>query len=247
MKNIKLIVAYDGTNYHGFQEQKGTGLDTIQEVLEKALPKLTKREIKIIGAGRTDAGVHARGQVVNFKCDDWPIPLTKTALAVNALLPNDIAVLKAELVPLDFHARFSAISKTYCYRVYNERILDPFVARYALHEPRRLDVQAINEACQYLIGEHDFKSFQSKGTPVKTTIRKLTQARADKEGKLVKFIFSANGFLYNMVRIMVGTLIQVGLLKIKPEALRDILEAKDRTKAGPTAPPQGLFLERVEY
>ena len=247
MKNIKLIVAYDGTNYHGFQEQKGTGLDTIQEVLEKALSKLTKREIKIIGAGRTDAGVHARGQVVNFKCDDWPIPLTKTALAVNALLPNDIAVLKAELVPLDFHARFSAISKTYCYRVYNERILDPFVARYALHEPRRLDVQAIDEACQYLIGEHDFKSFQSKGTPVKTTIRKLTEARVRKEGKLVKFTFSANGFLYNMVRIMVGTLIQVGLLKIKPEALRDILEAKDRTKAGPTVPPQGLFLERVDY
>ncbi len=247
MKNIKLTVAYDGTNYHGFQEQKGTGLDTIQEVLEKALYKLTEREIKIIGAGRTDAGVHARGQVVNFKCDDWRIPLAKTPLVLNSLLLNDIAVLKAELVPLDFHARFSAISKTYCYRVYNERILDPFEARYTLHEPRKLDMQAINEACRYLIGEHDFKSFKSQGTPVKTTIRKLTQARADKEGKLVKFIFSANGFLYNMVRIMVGTLIQVGLLKIKPEALRDILEAKDRTKAGPTAPPQGLFLERVEY
>ncbi|MBO8136852.1 MAG: tRNA pseudouridine(38-40) synthase TruA [Desulfotomaculum sp.] len=245
--NIKLTVAYDGTDYHGFQEQRGTGFVTIQEVLEKALSKLAKQRIQVTGAGRTDSGVHAKGQVVNFKSESWPVPLDKIPLAVNALLPGDVVVLKAEKVPDEFHARFSAVKKTYVYTILNQRLPDPFTKRYALHEPRPLDDDAMNRAAQYLVGEHDFKSFQAQGTPVKTTVRKLTEASVKRDGCKLYLRFTANGFLYNMVRIMTGTLIQVGLGKIKPDDVKLILESRDRTKAGPTVPPQGLCMEKVYY
>ncbi|MBM7853859.1 tRNA pseudouridine38-40 synthase [Desulfohalotomaculum tongense] len=245
--NIKLTVAYDGTNYHGFQEQRGTKYVTIQELLEKSLSKLAKQRIQVIGAGRTDSGVHARGQVVNFKCDSWPVPLNKVPLAVNALLPGDVVVLKAEEVPADFHARFSALGKTYTYTIYNHPLPDPFSRRFALHEPRPLDDKAMNEAAQFLVGKHDFKSFQAQGTPVKTTVREITAAGVKRERDYLYLKFTANGFLYNMVRIMTGTLIQVGLGKIKPADVKTILESKDRTKAGPTAPPQGLCMDEIYY
>jgi len=247
MKNIKLTVAYDGTEYHGFQKQKGTELPTIQSVLEQCLFKLSKKSIEIIGAGRTDAGVHARGQVINFQCENWYVPIKKTPLALNSLLPKDIVVRKAELVPFDFHARFSAVCKTYSYIIYNAKIPDPFIVRFALHEPRKLDVEGMRTAAQHLIGKHDFNSFCAKGTSVKTTIRTLMNADINKEQEQIKLTFSADGFLYNMVRIMVGTLMQVGLGKIKHEDIKYILHIKDRRSAGPTVPPQGLFLEKVIY
>lgn len=247
MRNIKLTVAYDGTNYHGFQEQRGTGLSTVQESLENILSSLADCRVQVIGAGRTDAGVHARGQVVNFDAQNWPIPVERIPLAMNGHLPGDIVVSAAEEVADDFHARFSAVAKTYQYIVWNGRISSPFHRLYSYFLPVPLDVEAMSNASTHLLGRHDFKCFQAAGSTVKNTVRRLWQADVIGEGSLVKFIFTGNGFLYNMVRIMVGTLVQVGLGKTKPEMVKEVLESRDRVKAGPTMPPQGLFLEQVKY
>ncbi|SHJ07096.1 tRNA pseudouridine(38-40) synthase TruA [Desulfofundulus thermosubterraneus] len=248
MRNIKLTIAYDGTNYHGFQEQRGTGLVTIQEVLEKCLRRLAGREIRVTGAGRTDAGVHARGQVVNFDAAGWNIPAERIVLALNGMLPRDIAALEAEEVGPEFHARYSALAKTYRYTIYNSRIPSPFWRLYSHFVPRPLDVQAMAGAAQWLVGTHDFASFQAAGSPVKHTVRTLFSVDVCREGKeVIHLIFRGNGFLYNMVRIMVGTLIEVGLGKRDPDDIPAILAARNRTRAGPTAPPEGLCLERVEY
>ncbi|MGB9804947.1 tRNA pseudouridine(38-40) synthase TruA [Desulfofundulus sp.] len=248
MRNIKLTIAYDGTNYHGFQEQRGTGLVTVQEVLEKCLTRLAGREIRVIGAGRTDAGVHARGQVVNFDACGWPIPTERIVLALNGVLPGDIAALKAEEVSPEFHARYSALAKTYRYTIYNSRIPSPFWRLYSYFVPRPLDVEAMSEAAKKLLGTHDFSSFQAAGSPVRNTVRTLFDVDVFREGdELVHLTFRGNGFLYNMVRIMAGTLIEVGLGKRDPDDIPFILAARDRTQAGPTVPPGGLCLERVEY
>jgi len=247
MRNIKLTVAYDGTEYHGFQEQRGTGLKTVQEVLEKSLARLAGRFVRVIGAGRTDAGVHARGQVVNFDADGWHIPVERIVLALNGVLPPDVAAICAESVPADFHARFSATAKTYCYTLYNSRVPSPFHRRYSLFVPRPLNDNAMRAAAERLVGEHDFASFQAVGTPVKSTVRILYRVTVEREGPLVFLRFRGNGFLYNMVRIMVGTLLEVGLGKRPPEDISAVLAARDRTRAGPTVPPQGLCLEEVEY
>ncbi|GAB6178872.1 tRNA pseudouridine(38-40) synthase TruA [Desulfotomaculum defluvii] len=247
MKNIKLTVAYDGTNYHGFQEQRGTGLATIQEVLESTLSTLGKNSIQVIGAGRTDAGVHAQGQVVNFRSDKWPIPIEKIHLAMNALLPLDLRIVKAEEVTMDFHARFSASAKTYRYSIYNHRVLSPFHRLYCYHEPRKLDVEAMRKGALHLLGSHDFKSFQAQGTPVKDTIRTIFRAEIIEELPIIHLYVRGNGFLYNMVRIITGTLIGLGIGKIKPEDMPGIIQGKNRKLAGFTAPPQGLCLMEVEY
>ncbi|AEF93149.1 tRNA pseudouridine synthase A [Desulfotomaculum nigrificans CO-1-SRB] len=247
MKNIKLTVAYDGTNYHGFQEQRGTGLATVQEVLEAALSKVANETVQVIGAGRTDAGVHARGQVVNFRSTNWPVPTEKIHLAVNSLLPDDIAVIKAEEVPLDFHARFSATAKTYRYSIYNHRVMSPLHRLYAYHEPRPLDIEAMRQAAQYLLGTHDFKSFQAQGTPVKDTVRTIYRAELVSEPPLIHLYLRGNGFLYNMVRIITGTLLDVGKGKKFPPEMKSIIEARNRTRAGTTVPPHGLCLMEVEY
>lgn len=247
MRNIKLIVAYDGTNYHGFQEQRGTGLPTVQETLEKCLSRLAGRRVQVIGAGRTDAGVHARGQVVNFNAEGWPIPVERIPLAMNGVLPGDIVVTGAEEVAGDFHARFSARSKTYRYSIWNDRLPSPFHRLYSYFLPVPLDLEAMSRASAYLLGRHDFKCFQAAGSAVTDTVRVLWRADIRREGPLVQFIFQGNGFLYNMVRIMVGTLVQVGTGKISPERVKLILESRDRIEAGPTMPPRGLCLEQVEY
>lgn len=247
MRNVKLTVAYDGTNYHGFQEQRGSGLATIQEELERCLTKLAKRNIQVIGAGRTDAGVHARGQVVNFDASSWSIPVERLPLAMNGLLPRDISVCKAEEVSPDFHARFSALAKTYQYTVYNSRIPSPFYRLYSFFEPRTLKVEAMREAAGYLVGKKDFASFRAVGTPVKTTVRTIHGAEVIRDGPVISFVFRGDGFLYNMVRIMVGTLLEVGLGKSLPEYVNEVIKAVNRTLAGPTVPPQGLCLEEVEY
>lgn len=247
MKNIKLTVVYDGTNYHGFQEQRGTGLATVQEVLENTLSKIAKRPVQIIGAGRTDAGVHAQGQVVNFRCENWPVPTEKIHLAMNTMLPDDIKVLKAEDVPLDFHSRFSATAKTYRYSIYNHRISSPLHRLYCYYEPRILDIDAMRQGAQCLLGTHDFKSFQAQGTPVKDTIRTIYRADVVYESPVIHIYIRGNGFLYNMVRIIVGTLVEIGMGKIKPEEMATIITARNRTLAGTTVPPQGLCMMEVEY
>ncbi|MHB8156661.1 MAG: tRNA pseudouridine(38-40) synthase TruA [Desulfocucumaceae bacterium] len=247
MRNVKLTVAYEGTDYHGFQEQRGTGLPTIQEILESRLSGLAKRMVRVIGAGRTDAGVHARGQVVNFDAGGWNIPTERIPLALNGVLPGDIAVLRSEDVEVDFHARFSAVAKEYRYTVYNARVPDPFMWRYSFFYPRALDVEAMNEAASHLKGKHDFSAFKSEGNPVKSTVRTLYNIDIEPGGNILQLVFRGDGFLYNMVRILVGTLLEVGLKKYPPGKVVDIIESGDRARAGSTAPPQGLCLMRVFY
>ncbi len=247
MRNIKLTLAYDGTNYYGFQEQRGTGLVTIQEVLEQRLGQMAGRRVQVIGAGRTDSGVHARGQVVNFDAAGWPIPVERMPLAINGMLPRDIVVTDAREVGEDFHARKSARAKTYCYSIWNNRIPSPFDRLYSSFLPAPLDDAAMSTACAFLMGKHDFKCFQAAGATVKTTVRTLYRVEVIRKGSLVQFVFNGDGFLYNMVRIMTGTLLQVGMGKNDPEAIKTIVTSKQRILAGPTMPPQGLCLEFVEY
>ena len=247
MRNIKLTVAYDGTNYHGFQEQRGTGLATVQEEMEACLKRLTGHRRQIIGAGRTDAGVHARGQVVNFDAAGWPIPARRIPLAVNGVLPGDIVVTEALEVPREFHARFSARAKTYRYSIWNARIPSPFHRLYSTFVPVPLDDGAMAAAASLLNGRHDFKCFQASGSTVRDTVREIYRAEVEREGSLLHFVFCGSGFLYNMVRIMAGTLVQVGMGKAEPAYVHQVLESRARVMAGPTLPPQGLCLERVEY
>ncbi len=247
MPNVRLTLAYDGTAYHGFQKQSGSGLPTIQETLERCLAELSGAALKVTGASRTDAGVHARGQVVNFVTGRWGIPTERIPAALNGVLPGDIAALDAREVPADFHARYSAVAKTYSYTLYNHPVRSPFQRLYSLHVPGALDLRAMRLAARYLTGRHDFSAFQATGRPVQSAVRTLTRADIEAQAPLVRLVFRADGFLYNMVRIMAGTLLEVGLGRLDPEALPDIIAAGDRARAGPTVPPHGLCLEEVEY
>lgn len=246
-QNVKLTIAYDGTHYHGYQEQRGTGLQTIQETLEDGLGRILGIPIKTYVAGRTDAGVHARGQVVNFKCEGLSIPVERIPLAVNRILPEDIAVIGAEKVPDGFNAQLSAVSKLYKYYIFNSRQRSPFSRLYSYFEPRSLDLTAMERAGSMLVGSHDFKSFQASGSTVKNTVREIYKCKVDRVGSLVGIAFRGDGFLYNMVRILAGTLLNVGLEKIHYSDIPNILKAKDRRLAGPTVPSRGLFLEKVNY
>jgi len=247
MRNIKVTIAYDGTNYYGFQEQRGTKFRTVQEVIEERLSRLAGEQIRVIGAGRTDAGVHARGQVINFNPGNWPIPPERVAYALNSLLPRDIAALESVEVPPSFHARFSAVAKTYRYTIYNARVHSPFLRLYSYHVPRPLDVEAMQAGAALLIGRHDFSAFRALGTPVKSTVRTMLEACVSREGDLVYIDLKADGFLYHMARMIAGTLIRVGLGKIPPGEVAAILKSRDSLRGGPTAPARGLCLEKIEY
>jgi tRNA pseudouridine38-40 synthase len=247
LRNFKLTIEYDGTNYHGFQTQDAPKvLPTIQDRLEAALSKITQENIKINGSGRTDAGVHAKGQVVNFLTNST-IPIERIVDALNCTLPLDIVVLKAEEVGLDFHARYSAKRKTYQYFIFNRRIPDAFSFKYSHHIPWKLDLVAMVEAAKYIIGTHDFTTFRARGSSVKDNVRTVIDLNIEQTGPMIKIEITANGFLYNMVRIIVGTLIKVGSGKIQPDDIKTIIAKKDRKLAGLTAPPNGLVLESVEY
>ncbi|WP_238455630.1 tRNA pseudouridine(38-40) synthase TruA [Desulfolucanica intricata] len=247
MRNIKVTIAYDGTNYHGFQEQRGTRLPTIQGVLQQELSRLSKNEIIVTAAGRTDAGVHAKGQVINFVADKWQIPIDRVVPALNSVLPKDICALAAEEVDPFFHARFAAVAKTYKYYIYNDIVPSPFWRLYSYHYKGYLDLEQMQKAAAYLIGEHDFCSFMAAGSPVKSTVRTLYELKLERKDKLIVLSFHGNGFLYNMVRIITGTLIEVGIGKYGPGDLKQILEGRNRKLAGPTAAASGLFLEKVYY
>ena len=245
MRTIKLVIEYDGTNYMGWQVQpRGP---TVQGLLEENLTRLTGETVRVTGSGRTDAGVHALGQTAHFKTQS-SMDLPTVQKALNSLLPDDIAVQTIEEVGENFHARKGARSKVYEYRILNRRLRSVFHRDYAWHVPQTLNLERMKEATQSLVGEHDFASFRSTGSAVRTTVRKVTRAEWKKghEG-LLRFEIEANGFLKQMVRAIVGTLVEVGRGKIPPEDVRKILESKDRRKAGPTAPARGLFLKEVIY
>lgn len=244
MKRIRLTVAYDGTEYCGWQIQPN-GV-TVEEKLNAALSRITAEEIRVIGASRTDAGVHARGNVAVFDTDTT-IPPGRIAYAVNRELPDDIVVTKSDEVPKTWHPRYQESVKTYEYRILNRKMPDPIRRRDTWHVPWELDMEAMRRAAGYLLGEHDFKSFCSIHTEVKDTVRTVYSLEIEKEGDIILIRITGNGFLYNMVRIITGTLLEAGKGHIQPDKIKEILGALSREKAGPTAPPQGLVLDRIEY
>ncbi|UOF92792.1 tRNA pseudouridine(38-40) synthase TruA [Fodinisporobacter ferrooxydans] len=222
------------------------GLRTVQGVFTDVLSNVVKHPLHVEGSGRTDAGVHAIGQVISAKVH-CSIPAEKWPIALNTRLPNDLCVREAEMMPDDFHARFSAVGKTYRYTVDRGKVPDIFLHRYAFHHPRRLNLPLMYEASQYLIGTHDFTSFCGASSPVDDKVRTIYSITLIEEGQLLHLYCTGNGFLYNMVRILAGTLLQVGVGRWKPEHIVEMLRQKNRTKAGITAPAHGLSLWQVYY
>jgi tRNA pseudouridine38-40 synthase len=244
MRTLKLVVEYDGFDYCGWQVQ--SEVPTLQGVVEAALEKILGEHVRIHGAGRTDAKVHALGQVASFRCPS-DIPATALQRALNSLLPRDVVVHEVQDVPVDFHARFSALGKVYTYRILNRATRAPLQLRYTWHIPQALDVPAMALAALSLHGTHDFRSFQATGSEVKTTERTLLELGIAREGDEIVVSCAANGFLRHMVRNLVGTLIEVGRGMRSPVDVKRILDGCDRQLAGVTAPPQGLCLMRVMY
>jgi tRNA pseudouridine38-40 synthase len=255
MRKIKLLLEYDGAAYQGWQVQKKG--DTIQGILENRILKITGEHSRVIGASRTDAGVHALGQVAAFRIASMLNPET-IKKALNALLPQDIRVLDASEVGESFHPRKSAVKKSYFYIIANQRISSAFLFRYTWIVPQPLVLNTMKEASQKLIGRHDFASFMGTGSDVKDTVREIYSLNIERLGSIdfmtsslignfMKISIEANGFLRHMVRNIVGTLVEIGRGRISAERMRKILESCDRRVAGPTAPPNGLFLERIVY
>ncbi|MCA0985600.1 tRNA pseudouridine(38-40) synthase TruA [Halobacillus yeomjeoni] len=246
MERMRCVIQYDGTKYAGYQIQPN-GI-TIQEELEKALSKMHKgQKVKVTASGRTDSGVHAMGQVIHFD-SDLTIPYQNWKRALTSLLPDDIHISSVEGVSRDFHARYDAKGKEYRYFVWNEREPDVFNRYYRYHVKADLDIGRMKIACRYLLGEHDFTSFCSPKTDIKgSKVRTIHEASVEKEGSELVFTFNGSGFLYNMVRILVGTLLEIGRNEREPDDILNILKAKSRDAAGKTAPPQGLFLWSVFY
>ncbi|XJZ27471.1 tRNA pseudouridine(38-40) synthase TruA [Bacillota bacterium Lsc_1132] len=245
MQRYKCIISYDGTAFAGYQGQPNKR--TVQGEIESVLAKLHKgEEVRIFASGRTDAGVHAKGQVIHF---DSPlaIPESRWALAIHSQLPDDISILSVEKVASSFHARFDAVGKEYRYVLLLSKDRDPFLRNYAYWYPYRLNIEAMKEASKYLIGTYDFTSFCSAKTEVEDKVRTIAEITLSQEGPLLTFQFKGNGFLYNMVRILVGTLLEVGSGERRPEDIAAILAQRDRTIAGKTAPARGLYLWEVFY
>lgn len=246
VNKFKCVISYDGTNYSGFQIQPGKR--TIQGEIEKALAKMHKGlSVRIHGSGRTDTGVHAKAQTFHFE-SLLNLPESNWKKALNTLLPDDIHIRIVKSVPMHFHARFDALEKEYRYFISNAKEIDIFKRLYVFQYPYTLNIEAMQEACSYLKGEHDFTTFSSVKTAVKgSKVRSLSIVDCSQQGDDIVLTFRGNGFLYNMVRIMVGTLIDIGQGKLSPEDIPILLEKKDRALAGKTAPPQGLYLWDVSY
>lgn len=253
LRNLRFTISYDGTVYSGYQIQPKA--DTVQYRLEQAVRMLTGESVKVISSGRTDAGVHAKAQVINFTTSS-KIPVERWCLALNARLPRDIVAHTAEEVPPSFHSRKAAKRKTYCYTIRSARFPDVFHRNFEYHHPTHLNVEAMREALPCLLGEHDFTSFCTVRTDKEDKVRTLYEVRMETETDemmstdkvaRIRLIVTGNGFLYNMVRIIVGTLIQIGEGKRTSSDMLRILEARDRAEAGPTAEAMGLTLWRVEY
>ncbi len=245
MRNLKLTLSYDGTDFFGWQTQPDQR--TVQETLEKAIAELTGEErIRVNAAGRTDAGVHALGQVANF-FSNTKLPTEKLVAAINAHLPDDIAVFSVEDMPQAFDANHDAVRKLYRYVIHDGPVVNPFMRRYACHHKRRLDDRAMARAAEPLKGRHDFHSFETDWPNRMSSVRTIRHLAVNRFGDYLWIDVEADGFLYNMVRAIAGTLINVGRGYWPESEVEKILHAEDRTQAGPTAPAQGLFLMRVSY
>jgi len=245
MRTIKLLIEYDGTNYQGWQVQpKGP---TIQGILEEKLGLLTGQPVQLFGSGRTDSGVHALGQVAHFKTQSQ-MDIRTIQRALNSLLPPDIVIQRAEEVDEGFHARKHSKSKIYEYRILNRNLRSAFHRGYVWYMPQKLNLTQMKKATQSLIGEHDFSAFRTVGSSTRTTVRRVIRAewKRGRDG-LLCFEIEANGFLKQMVRSIIGTLVEIGKGRMKAMEFQRILESKDRKKAGPTAPAHGLFLKEVKY
>ncbi|MDP3013856.1 MAG: tRNA pseudouridine(38-40) synthase TruA, partial [Candidatus Subteraquimicrobiales bacterium] len=246
--NIKMVIEYDGTNYSGFQRQPNSL--TIQGELEKALSVILREKVKVIGAGRTDAGVHALYQVANFKTSS-NIELSRLKHSLNSLLPADISIKSMDEVNPSFHSRRSAVLREYKYFILNRSCLSPFFEKYAYFIPFELNLKAMQKAANFLVDTHDFSSFCVRSTRPKNPVRTVFELSCERRDfpveELIVIKIRANAFLHNMVRAIVGTLVKVGLEEIEPEEVERILEAKDRTLAGQTVPAKGLFLTYVGY
>ena len=244
MRNIALKLIYMGTAYHGWQVQKNGA--TVAETLEKALSSVVCHPVKVTGAGRTDAGVHALCYVANFHTAST-IPCDRLPLAVNTRLPDDIVVVKATQVPDGFNAIGSCLRKEYTYRIFNSRIRDPFYVNRVWFYPRHLDEGIMARAAQQFVGTHDFAAVRSVGTETRTTVRTVYYFDVERRGDVIELRVCANGFLYNMVRAMVGTCVYAAEGKLAPEDIPAILAGRNRTCAGPTAPPDGLYMSKLWY
>ena len=244
MRNIALFLSYLGTDYHGWQMQKN--LPTVQETLEKAIQMIVGHDVHVTGCGRTDAGVHAKCYVANFRTTST-IPTDRLPYALNTHLPCDIVVTKAFDVHENFNAIGSCAKKEYTYRIYNSRIKNPFYVNRAWFYPKHLDEKIMQEAASQFVGTHDFAAVRSVGTDVKSTVRTVYYYNVERIGDIIELKVCANGFLYNMVRIIVGTLVEVGREKYPAEKVREIMEACDRQLAGPTMPAKGLMLIHYEF
>lgn len=250
LRTFRLTLAYDGTNYVGWQVQPNGR--SIQGELQRAVFRLIKTETHVVGSGRTDAGVHALAQVASISLETWRDSAESFQRAINTKLPPDISVYQSEEMPPSFHAIYHATGKRYRYQMQAGGIRDAFEHRYRWHFPVTLNLDAMRQAASQLIGEHDFACFQAFGSDRKTSVRTVRELTIDEEqgragGQMLTIEIEADGFLYNMVRNIVGSLVEVGRGKNAPDWFSELLESKDRNQAGPTAPPQGLFLVRVDY
>jgi len=245
MRNIKLIIEYDGSRYRGWQRLKDSD-QTIQGKLESVISEMTGSPIEIVGSGRTDAGVHAKGQVANFHTKS-EMRIREIHQYINHYLPQDIVVKEVTEAAERFHSRYHVKCKKYVYRIWNHWIPSPFHRKYSYHLPERLNISLMQEAAKKLEGTHDFLGFSSVKKTNKTTVRTIQEISIIKEGNMVEFSFVGDGFLYNMVRIIMGSLVEIGLKEKEISYIDEILKGKTRSIAGMTLPPQGLFLEEVYY
>jgi len=243
---ILLKIAYDGTNYAGWQRQENA--IAVQQKIEEALSAILNRPVTVQGASRTDAGVHAIGQRATFTAQDLLVPLNKLPQVMNGLLPPDISITAAEIVPSEFNPRFDADRKTYTYQIYNATYPNPLFTRYATFVPQHLNLSAMQKAAKQFIGRHDFAAFCATGSSAKTTVREIYECAIKKqENGIITLTITGNAFLYNMVRIIAGTVLYVGLGKIPAAEINEIIASKDRKRAGKTMPPQGLTLQNIVY
>jgi tRNA pseudouridine38-40 synthase len=245
MRNIKMTIEYDGGKYKGWQRQKSSDL-TIQGKLEDVLSRMTEEELEVIGSGRTDAGVHAMNQIANFWTNS-EMPLDMMVEYCYRYLPEDIVVKNAEEVPELFHSRYNAVSKTYLYKICYRKHHDVFNRKYSYHIDKQPNIEEMVKASSFLIGEYDFKSFTSLKSKKKSTVRKIYSIDISKNLGYIEINITGNGFLQSMVRIIIGTLLEVGYGNVKAAQIKEILKKKDRSLAGPPAPAHGLFLKEVKY
>ena len=243
-RNILLEMSFDGTNYHGFQRQENA--ITIQESVENAIYSITGENVTLTGCGRTDAGVHAEIYYANFETGS-AIPCEKFPIALNSKLGEDIRIMHASEVPAQFHARFSAVKKAYIYMIDNGSSANVFLRNYSWFYPQKLDTEKMRKAAEYIVGEHDFAAFMAAGSPVKSTVRNIEYIDVCQNGNIIEIEIMANGFLYNMARIIAGTLVYVGACKLRTSDIPKIVESRNRVDAGKTAPAKGLRLKKVIY